>query len=569
MRALLVALSCAASHAFRPPLPRKLPTTTRTAIDDLYTSKGVTTTTTRAAVAPPPGKSWRTKEGPQSTLIAGGGPAGLLTAIAFAKRGWTNIRVVDRLREPYDPGDELIWSDAARFYLVGLGLRGQTALTELGAWDTVQSYCAEVVGRKDWAPGAGPDEGVERIFTDRPVSTQVIARDRMQGALYKVAKEKYGSQINFDWETEVDVEDDDVTLTKGATEEVLRPSLIVGADGTARTVAMALEENDRRVRIKRYDDDNCRVFKTVPLDLPEGWRGDVNYSTRSKGGRMNFDALPSDAENRRYCGVLLLREGDALAQEDSSPDELRALMKECLPQFEPFVNDENLNNIAKKPASRLPGFRYVGPRIHKADRVVLLGDAIHTVKPYFGLGANSAFEDVTSLDKCLDEHDNGADALKAFSRARAPEAKALVQISRGFDRPGFRGFVSFILPIILDSIFHAKFPKVFGPNTIASLQRRDTFVRVRWNKRRDRLLQVAVLGSGLYLAASSVRLLARLALSTPAARRTSLIGAAAVAVAGLAAKALSFFERGMAPADVLTKTNSSPVANSNEDFVTN
>ena len=52
MRALTVALSCAASHAFRAPLPRKLPTTTRTAIDDLYTSKGVTTTTTRAAVAP-------------------------------------------------------------------------------------------------------------------------------------------------------------------------------------------------------------------------------------------------------------------------------------------------------------------------------------------------------------------------------------------------------------------------------------------------------------------------------------------------------------------------------------
>ena len=162
-------------------------------------------------------------------------------------------------------------------------------------------------------------------------------------------------------------------------------------------------------------------------------------------------------------------------------------MQGCLPQFEPFVDDSNLQTIAKKPASRLPGFRYVGPKIHKTDKVVLLGDAIHTVKPYFGLGANSAFEDVTSLDKCLDSHDNGADALRAFSRERAPEAKALVQISRGFDRPGFRGFVSFILPIILDSIFHAKFPKVFGPNTIASLQRRDTFVRVRWNKRRDRL----------------------------------------------------------------------------------
>ena len=90
------------------------------------------------------------------------------------------------------------------------------------------------MGRKDWAPGAGPDEGVERIFTDRPVSTQVIARDRMQGALYKVAKRKYGSQISFDWETEVDVEDDEVTLTRGSTEEVLRPDLVVGAGGTAR-----------------------------------------------------------------------------------------------------------------------------------------------------------------------------------------------------------------------------------------------------------------------------------------------------------------------------------------------
>ena len=54
---------------------------------------------------------------------------------------------------------------------------------------------------------------------------------------------------------------------------------------------MALEENDRRVRIKRYDDDNCRVFKTVPLDLPPGWRGDVNYSTRSRGARDELRRL--------------------------------------------------------------------------------------------------------------------------------------------------------------------------------------------------------------------------------------------------------------------------------------
>jgi hypothetical protein len=44
-------------------------------------------------------------------------------------------------------------------------------------------------------------------------------------------------------------------------------------------------------------------------------------------------------------------------------------------------------------------------------------------------------------------------AVARFSRQRAGEAKALVQISREFDRPGALGFLTFILPLILDGIF--------------------------------------------------------------------------------------------------------------------
>ena len=58
-----------------------------------------------------------------------------------------------------------------------------------------------------------------------------------------------------------------------------------------------------------------------------------------------------------------------------------------------------------------------------------------------------------------------------------------------------------------DSIFHAKFPKVFSVRRV--LQRRDTFVRVRWNKRRDRFHRSRCWGR-LYLAAP--RALSRAAL---------------------------------------------------------
>jgi hypothetical protein len=38
---------------------------------------------------------------------------------------------------------------------------------------------------------AKEDEGVERIFTDRPVTTQILPRDKLVGALYKHVLDKY------------------------------------------------------------------------------------------------------------------------------------------------------------------------------------------------------------------------------------------------------------------------------------------------------------------------------------------------------------------------------------------
>lgn len=126
----------------------------------------------------------------------------------------------------------------------------------------------------------------------------------------------------------------------------------------------------------------------------------------------------------------------------------------------------------------------------------LLGDSIHTVKPYFGLGVNSAFEDVTLLEECLDAAagESWTTALAEFSERRAEDAEALVRISQGFDG----GFLTFVLPLILDGIFHRAFPKVFMPNTIQMLQKEDwTFSRVARRKRAERVAQVGILSAAL------------------------------------------------------------------------
>ena len=190
---------------------------------------------------------------------------------------------------------------------------------------------------------------------------------------------------------------------------VVRTDLLVAADGTARTIANRMEEDDQAriaamnpvgrlfasqpFKVKRYEDDNQRIYKTIPMKIPKDWRFDLNYSARSAGGRVNYDALPANRDGD-YCGVLLLKGDDPFAKPDCDPKEYRAFLEEYIPQFSALIDDETVATTAKKPPSFLPSFRYVGPRLHQGERTVLLGDSAHTVKPYFGLGANSALEDV-------------------------------------------------------------------------------------------------------------------------------------------------------------------------------
>jgi kynurenine 3-monooxygenase len=64
------------------------------------------------------------------------------------------------------------------------------------------------------------------------------------------------------------------------------------------------------------------------------------------------------------------------------------------------------------------------------DRVVLIGDAAHAMVPFYGQGANCAFEDCVALDRALEETgDDWAPALERYYARRKPNADCIADLA--------------------------------------------------------------------------------------------------------------------------------------------
>lgn len=457
---------------------------------------------------------------PREAAIVGAGPAGLLTALMLAQRGWEKISIFDSRPAPPLPDDQC-WGVGERSYQLGLNGRGQKALRTFGAFDRIDKFSASVNGRlsfdKDWKPVESRLKPPGTPGAEKSYVTRVLQRDRLQSCLLEDVRELPQVDIRFGIGCNgVDISGDKprLDLCKPSSEDgddgcdITVPmqtrsfDLVVGADGVRSSIRESLAESPlTNTKTVRFENRNERRYKTLPLhpSAVSGTSPDLNWGSQNKSLGLGMDALPT--MEGEMVAVLLFKPETPVRktiESLSSGAEARRFLRESLPALDPYLRDDDLARFVKRPISRLPSFQLVQGDIHYSlneGGVVLLGDSIKAVKPYFGQGANSALEDVVVLSKSLeDTADDPAAAAASYNAARAEDARALVKTSRSFDGRGPLGTARFLLPLLLDIQLNKRFPALFSPPMLRGLQdERNTFSGLRRRKRRERALLLALL----------------------------------------------------------------------------
>lgn len=67
---------------------------------------------------------------------------------------------------------------------------------------------------------------------------------------------------------------------------------------------------------------------------------------------------------------------------------------------------------------------------HFDDKAIIIGDAAHSMVPFYGQGMNCGFEDVFVLLKILESQDNIGEAFKLYSETRHEDLEAIIELAK-------------------------------------------------------------------------------------------------------------------------------------------
>jgi 2-polyprenyl-6-methoxyphenol hydroxylase-like FAD-dependent oxidoreductase len=337
-------------------------------------------------------------------VVIGGGIAGLSTAAGMARHG-VEVDVVE-----VGPPQE---STGAGISLLGNALR---ALDELHLADPCleDGYGFDTIDIVDGDGNILMSDRPPRTFRpDRPASCGIL-RSKLYNVLAQGATAR-GARLRYETTVTSLAQDGngvDVTLSNG---EEIRADLVVAADGTYSSTRASVFGD---ALVPEYAGQGAwRITFPRPAEL----QGLVLM--RNRAGQAG-GAIPL-SENSCYVFILENTSGRVRMRDD----QLKELMAERLAGFSAPLMAAAAASLGDASVTYRPFDIMLMPKPWHRGRVVLIGDAAHSLTPQMTSGGGLALEDSVVLSRLVGTGPSIPDVLDEFSAARYPRVKQVYDAS--------------------------------------------------------------------------------------------------------------------------------------------
>ena len=350
--------------------------------------------------------------------VIGGGLAGCLLACFLGRRG-VAVRVYERRPDP-----RVGQAERGRSINLAISERGLDALRRIGLADQVMADALPMLGRMIH-PVQGPLD-FQPYSAGGDLAINSISRAALNHALLDAAEAAAGVEIVFDHHlVELEPVTGDMVFDTPRGKVRAGADVVLGADGAGSAVRgqlLGAKLLDERLDFLDYG------YKE--LHIPPCTVGDFALDPSAlhiwpRGSSMMI-ALPNP-DHSFTCTLFWPNGGSGCFAALTSAAAIERHFRSNYPDFVPlaptFVDDYQHNPVG------LLGTVHATPW-HAAGRVGLLGDAAHAIVPFYGQGANCAFEDVVEFDRCLDDTSGEwSSALQMFERRRRDNAEAIAAMA--------------------------------------------------------------------------------------------------------------------------------------------